>query len=106
MGLENGVYRVKYTHPDSLYVYDFGEYLEDNSAYQEWLQKSIELKWTLNFFLVGETTDVFEKEVDFNTTVFYAYGQRYHTYNPECPRGCSGELKGCVYNKVEGNTND
>lgn len=47
-------------------------------------------------------------EIDYNTVVMQAFdGAFYHTYSPECPPDCRGQMEGCAHRDTErASTND
>lgn len=99
MALQNGVYRLKCLRSDGC-VYDRGAYVEDRPGYQEWLQSTVEIYSEFIFFLVGETTDVFEPEINYNTYAMVVNGKVWHTYSPDCPPGCDGGIMCSYYPKI------
>jgi hypothetical protein len=67
-----------------------------------WLHSMIESNPDLNFFFTVDSTDIWDKEWDYNTIVSYAGdGVYYHTYSPGCPEGCHGQLDGCEYKELK-----
>lgn len=67
--LRDEVMRMMYRTPRGQIV-DAGPTRFDEPGFNEWLQSMVDPDSDFIFFLVVETTDVFEKEWDFNT---YAY---------------------------------
>lgn len=77
---------------------DLGPAKFDQEWWCNWLDGMVTDNEDVIFFLTVESTDVFEKEWDFNTVVMGAEnGEIAHTYSPECPEGCRGQMEGCAY---------
>lgn len=73
----------------------------ETPGYTHWLHSLVNYNPDTIFFYTTETTDIFEKEWDYNTVVYCADNEVLsHTYDPRCPVGCHGQLDTCVYKKV------
>lgn len=90
------------------YIVPDGEVVEttiapsETSGYTTWLHSIVEYNPDTIFFYTIETTDIFEKELDFNTVVSYADNEVIsHTYDPRCPPDCIGHLEACVHKRKE-----
>lgn len=97
---------LKYVGPDSKYVTNAGTVQFGEDWYDDWLDGLVKSEENLIFFLVVESTDVFEEdwEWDFNTVVYHGDDSVVtHTASAECPPGCFGQFEDCQY-KLE--TND
>lgn len=78
-------------------IYDAGRYFAE-SWYNNYLDGLFKVHPDAIFFLVVETTDVFEKEFNYNTIASYGPdGMINHTYSPYCSEGCRGQREDCFY---------
>lgn len=93
--------RLKYCTPNGEVV-DAGPAKFEEDWFNQWLQTMLRPGSKLIFFLMIESTDVFEKEMEYNVISHHGpFGMIMHTYSTKCPEGCYGQLEGCVFKKEE-----
>lgn len=104
MKLRSQTMKLCYVLPDDNVLRPHPTALMEQEWYNKWLQNMVQANPDVNFFLVVDTTDVFEEEapeIDYNTVVYMsdADGVINHTFNLRCPAGCYGQWDECVYKK-------
>lgn len=62
--------KLKYTHPIDGSIVDAGPVRFDEFWYDDWLDGMVGSDKDIIFFIVTESTDVFEKEWDFNQSAY------------------------------------